>query len=222
MKRLILCIALLCNAWTAYASPDYASSLDNYLNRQNKESAPIIEVAILEQEYSKYFSQLLAMTDAYPPEGKKRFSALTRKDGRLIKEVHLSFMNTQDIQQVLGQDALPGGIVSTALIVSSDMFTKKMYVFFSIDRLCELDETQIAARLAYEIYGHVYPALFQPGYENQTQLTREKTARQAAVDFLERVMNSPEIEKQGPDSPITQAFARTLTQEQARLAELTY
>lgn len=219
MKRLILCFVLLCSAWPVYAAPDYARTLDNYFTQQNQESKPIIDVVVVEQEHAKYFIQLLSMVDAYPPEGKKRFSALTRKDGRLIKEVHFSFMNTQDIQQILNQD-LPKESSSVAVILDTDVFTKKMYVFFSIDRLRKMDEAQIAAHLAYEVYGHVYPALFQSGYEEQSQLTRETTARRATVDFLERVMNSPEIEKQGPDSPVTQAFANALTQAKAHLAEL--
>lgn len=218
MKRLILCCMMFCLAVVAYAKPNI-DPLNSYLQQQTNQSSPLFNIFLFEDNDMRYFPQLLEVIDMFPPEGKKAFSKYTHKDVMHVEEIHVSFLLAEEIKSIFKQqypmeEIFPDGLYSISFITNATDFKKSMYVFFATDRLRQLNEAQITARMAYEIYGHVYPFLFQNGYTRQSVLTREKTAYKESISFLNRVINSLQ------DPSVKESFLHALKEEQARLEDI--
>lgn len=224
MKRLLLCCMIFCIALAAQAKPNINNSLPFYLNKQAQDNRPLASIAIPEEKDALYFTQMLTVVDQFPPEGKEPLSSFIRKDFKTIKEIHMAFLPAKSIKEIISAhnqkaDLFGDDLYSISFITNNDNFTRSMFIFFATDRLKPLSEAQVAARLAYEIYGHVYPFLFQPGYTSQKTIQREKTAYRASIDFLNRVLAY--LQKNEKHAALKEFFLQALQEEQARLDGIT-
>lgn len=224
MKKLFICCALFCCAVAAFAAPRH-QEMYNYLKQQNDLSKPLFTVVTEEDAAADHLLSVLSMVASFPPENKKKFTQYTQSDFRHVSGVELVFLPSADIKSVLGKDGVGAeifsdGLFSTAIISASDTFKSQMYIFFATDRFQQLDEAEMSAQMAYEIYGHAYPFLFQAGYTNAPAILVEKNALQESINFLNRVLQSPKMQELPPDSIVPLVFLETVKIQQQRLNDL--